>query len=334
MKTLVEITKKKIAVFTFGRMNPPTAGHEKLINKVLDVAHKSSATPFIFVSQTTDAKKNPLTSKQKIKYLRLGVPKAEDHISDNPSIKTPFQALEHLIELGYTDVIMVVGEDRVSEFKTSIGKYVNYPDKDKSFELDSFRVVSAGERDPDAEGTEGISGTKMRNFAASNQFTAFKKGVPSKLSDRFAKEMFDAIRKSMSLHEEVKFLKHTLNVPRKSMPQIKQEHMDEFIKFLSKRGINVSKRSIEVSSLKPTQSEINMNKVREKYEKFSAGHKEAKPFFVSYDSHILDGHHQLFALQALDDTQKVMCYVVGIHMKELLRYANSFPKTTYKNIDD
>lgn len=197
MKTLSEVKKQKKAVFTFGRMNPPTLGHEKLIKKVLSVAKQAGATPFIFVSQTQDGKKNPLSHKDKIKYIGLGVPEADKHLSDEKSIKTPFQALQHLIEIGYTDVIMVVGQDRVSEFKSSIGNYVNHEDPDKSFELNSFDVVSAGERDPDADGAEGMSGTKMRQLAALNKFKEFKRGVPSNLSDKYAKELFDTLRQSM-----------------------------------------------------------------------------------------------------------------------------------------
>lgn len=337
MKTLAEVVKKKKAVFAFGRMNPPTSGHEKLINKVLDVARRDGATPFIFVSHSQDAKKNPLTSKQKVKYLRLGVPKAEKHITAKPSVRTPFEAVGHLIDLGYTDVIMIAGDDRVSEFRKSIGAYVNHSDPDKTLELDSFKVVSAGARDPDSSGTEGMSGTKMRELAATNKFNQFRKGVPSNLSDRYAKELFADIRKAMQLDEmveEIQRLKNTLNIPRKNMPQIKREDIGSFIKFLAKSGVTVSKRDVEVDSLKPTQSEINMDKVREKYEKFVKGTKIPKPFLVSYDNFILDGHHQLFALQTLDSSTKVPCYVVSIRMKELLKHAEDFPKTTYKGIDD
>lgn len=337
MKTLAEVVKKKTAVFAFGRMNPPTIGHEKLIDKVIAIARKENAEPFIFVSHTQDAKKNPLTSTQKAKYLRLGVPKAEKYIKANASIKTPFDAVRHLIDLGYTDVLMIAGDDRVPDFKKSIGSYVNHPDPAKSLNLNSFKVVSAGARDPDAEGAEGMSATKMRQAAVSNNFAAFKKGVPSNLSDKYAREMFDAIRKAVhivEMVEEIQQLKNTLNIPRKNMPQIKREFIPDFIKTLSKHGVDVAKRDVSVRTLKPTQSEVNMNKVREKHNKFVNGKKEPKPFIVSYDNFILDGHHQLLALQTLDKDIKVPCYVIGIRMKDLLQYAHEYPKTTYKDIDD
>lgn len=337
MKPLFEITKrKKTAVFAFGRMNPPTAGHEKLMMKVVDVAKKNGATPFLFVSHTQDAKKNPLTSKQKVKYIKLGVPAIAKNVVYDTSIKSPFDALKHIEELGYTDVIMIAGQDRVLEFKKTIGQYVNHPDPEKSFNLDSFTVVSAGARDPDAEGVTGISGSKMREFAIKNDFSSFKQGVPSNLSDKFAREMFDAIRKSMKvteMFEEIQRVTNSLNIPRSKMPQIKKDHIPEFISMLKSHGVNISKRDVSIRSLKPTQNEINVDKVKDKYDKFVDG-KEIKPFIVSHDNYILDGHHQLFALKTLDADQKVSCYVIGITMKTLLQFAHSFPKTKYKSIED
>lgn len=336
MKTLSEVVKKKSAVFAFGRMNPPTSGHEKLIKKVLEVAKKNNATPFIFVSHTQDPKKNPLTSKQKIKYLSLGMPDVEKYLVYDPSVRTPFDALGYIQNKGFTDVIIVAGSDRVKEMKDSLSKYINHPDPEKRFTLNSFDAVSAGDRDPDADGVTGMSASKMRAAAASNNFKLFKTGVLSHLSDRFAKSMFDDLRTAMQIHEmveEVKTLKNTLNIPRREMPQIKRDHIPDFIKDLKKRGIDISNRSIPVDTLKPTQNEVNLDKVKEKYQKFVDG-KEPKPFIVSHDNYILDGHHQLFALKTLDGDRKVPCYVVGIKMKDLLKIAHKFPKTTYKTILD
>lgn len=337
MKTLSEIKSKKSAVFAFGRMNPPTAGHEKLISTVISIAKKLNATPFVFVSHTQDVKKNPLTSAQKVKYIHLGVPGASKVVLADSSVKTPFDALAHLIKLGYTDVTMIAGEDRVPEFKKTLGSYVNHPDPKKSFELDSFKVISAGERDPDADGVTGISGSKMREYVARNDFASFKKGVPSKLSDKYAREMFDAIKKVMhivEMIEEVQRLTNSLNIPRNKMPQIKKKYIPDFIETLKDRGVSVSTKDISVKALKPTQNEINLDKVKEKVDKFSAGDKQAKPFIVSYDNYILDGHHQLFALKTLDSNSKVKCYYVDVMMKDLLKYAHQFPQTTYKEIDE
>lgn len=336
MKSLAEIANRKTAVFTFGRMNPPTIGHEKLINKVLSVAKSKNATPYIFVSHTQDVKKNPLTSKQKLKYLELGIPSAANSFVHDQKIRTIFDALVHLKNKNYSDVILVVGSDRVAEFEKTIRPYVNHPDPKKSLDLNSFSIVSAGERDPDDNGVSGISASKMREFVANNDFNSFVKGVPSKLSNRFAREMFQEIKKSMNIHElveEIQKTKDSLNISRNKMPQIKKDFIQDFIKTLKKDGVSVHERDVAIKSLKPTQSEINVDKVKEKHEKFLQG-KEIKPFIVSYDNHILDGHHQLYALKILDNDTKVKCHVVGLSIKDLLKYAHKFPKTTYKEIDE
>lgn len=335
MKTLQEI-RKKTAVLTFGRMNPPTVGHEKLINKVLSVAKSYSATPFIFLSHTQDAKKNPLSSSQKLKYIELGIPAAAGHVVADVNIRTVFDALGKLKDSGYTDVILVVGSDRVSEFEKTVRPYIKHPDPKKSLDLDSFSVVSAGDRDPDDAGVAGMSASKMREFAIKNDFSSFFKGVPSHLSERFAKEMFDLIRKSLKISEmveSVQAVSNSLNIPRNKMPQISKEFIPDFLKTLTNSGVNVSRRDIPLKNLKPTQNQINTNRVREKFESFSDG-AQPKPFIVSYDNYILDGHHQLFALKILDPSAKVDCHFVGLPMKDLLQFAHDFPKTKYKNIDD
>lgn len=336
MKTLSEVKGNKKAVFAFGRMNPPTSGHEKLIKKVLEIAKKNNATPFIFVSHTQDPKKNPLTSKQKIKYITLGIPDVEKYLVYDQSVKTPFDALKHIQDKGFTDVILVAGSDRVQEMKDSLSKYVNHPDPAKRFTLNSFDAVSAGDRDPDADGVTGMSASKMRAAVVSNDFNLFKTGVPSRLSVRFAKDMFNDIKTAMNIREmveQVQTLKNTLNISRRDMPQIKRDFIPDFIKSLRLKGIDISNRSVVVDTLKPTQNEVNLDKVKEKYQKFVDG-KDPKPFIVSSDNYILDGHHQLFALKTLDANMRVSCYVVGVKMKDLLKYAHSFPKTTYKTILD
>lgn len=337
MKTLTEVARRKTAVFSFGRMNPPTSGHEKLINKVLEVASKNSATPFIFVSQTQDSKKNPLTSAQKIKYLKLGIPASEKYVVNKSNIKNPFDALGYIKDQGYTDVILVVGSDRVEKMRDQLGKYATYhPDPKKSFGLLSFTVVSAGDRDPEEDGISGMSASKMRDAAARNDFASFKEGVPSKLSIKFAKEMFAAIRSAMSIKEVVESIQRissSLDIPRIRMPQIRRDDLPEFIKSLEQKGISVSQRHIKVDTLLPTQNEVNMDKIKDKYEKFSNG-KSPKPFVVSYDNYILDGHHQLYALKTLDKHTEVPCFVVALKMKDLLKMAHNFPKTHYKQIDD
>ena len=176
------------AVFTFGRMNPPTEGHSKLIKKVMTVAKKEGGTPMVFPSKTEDNKKNPLSYSTKVAVLTdvFG-----DIINTDRSIKTPFDALTDLND-SYGRVIFVVGSDRVSEFKRNMSKYI-----EKDLEnIKDFQVVSAGDRDPDAEGVAGMSGSKMREFVVKDQFSKFKKGLMTKNS-KLAKAVFKEIGKKL-----------------------------------------------------------------------------------------------------------------------------------------
>ena len=338
MKKLNEILKKKVAVFTFGRMNPPTIGHEKLINKIIDVAKKVKGDPFIFVSKTQDAQKNPLSLKNKAKYIRLAFPKLKNSIIADPEVITPFSAIHELIRLGYTDLIMIVGQDRVKSFKSAVSAYIPHPDEKKSLNLNSFDVISAGTRDPDSDNISGMSASKMREYAHQNDFDSFKSGVMSNISDKYAKEMFDKVKAGLNiveqLQEQISRPKNSLGISRKDMPQIRRQYIKNFVDFLRADQIKVVEKKIEVSKLKPTQNEINLDKVKLKYDEFSDSLDSIKPFIVSSDYHILDGHHQLFALKNIDKNMKVSCYFVDYPMLGIIEYAKSFPKTSYKSINE
>ena len=187
------------AVLTFGRFNPPTSGHELLVNKVLTEAKKRGADNFIFASHSKDKRKNPLDSKTKTNYMKTFFRNA--NVMYNPSIRTIFDAIGYLADEGYKEITVVVGRDRVDEFEKTIRPYVNHPDPDKSFDLNSFKVVSAGRRDPDATDVTGMSASKMRQAASEGDFESFKKGVPSKANDRMARKLFDDLRKAMGIRE-------------------------------------------------------------------------------------------------------------------------------------
>ena len=174
---LSEERSNKKAVLTFGRFNPPTSGHELLISKVVGEAKKRRADNFVFASHSQDKRKNPLDSKTKNKYMKAFFKNA--NVMYNPAIRTIFEAIGYLSDEGYKDVTVVVGGDRTDEFERTVRPYVNHPDPDKSFDLDSFDVVSAGQRDPDAKDVSGMSASKMRAAAAEGNFRDFKLGVPS-----------------------------------------------------------------------------------------------------------------------------------------------------------
>ena len=187
-KFIIE-AKQKTAVFAFGRMNPPTIGHSKLLEKVVSVAKKEGGTPMVYPSKTEDKKKNPLSFKTKVKVMKdvFG-----NVINTDTSIKTPFDVLDKLNNDKYERVIFVVGSDRVNEFKRNMSRFVD-SDLDN---IKDFSVVSAGDRDPDAEGVAGMSGSKMREFVIKDKFSKFKEGLMTK-NARLAKAVFDEIGKKL-----------------------------------------------------------------------------------------------------------------------------------------
>ena len=163
---LVEETKQGEVhhAMTFGRMNPPTTGHLKLIDKVKDVAKQHNAGHTVVTSHTQDAKKNPLSGEQKVKHLQRYSPGTNFKTSskEHPTF------LHHAVELhkqGVTHLHMVAGSDRVKEYKEKLNKY-NGTHKVALYNFKKIHVHSAGQRDPDAEGTTGMSGTKMRDAAS------------------------------------------------------------------------------------------------------------------------------------------------------------------------
>lgn len=180
--------EKKVAVAAFGRMNPPTIGHEKLVNKV----KSQSGDHYIFLSQTQKPKDNPLPFDEKLKFAKEFFPGVN---VGHPQVRTPIQMLQLLEKLGYTDVVYVAGSDRVESFDKLFNDY-----NGKEYNFNSITVVNAGERDPDAEGAEGMSASKMRAAAAQGDLDSFTQGVPKLAA---AEEMYNAVRKGMGIKDEV-----------------------------------------------------------------------------------------------------------------------------------
>ena len=194
------MTEKKgdTIVFTFGRFNPPTVGHEVLIKAVESVARTKGGDYLIFPSHTQDARKNPLTQSEKIKYMKKMFPGYRRNIVTSTG-KTALDIASELYEKKYTKLVMVVGSDRVRDFQKMLDKY-NGEDKVHGFyDFDKIEVVSAGERDPDAEGTAGMSASKMRAAAVKGDFQSFRLGIPTSLTDADTKKMLNDIRKAMRL---------------------------------------------------------------------------------------------------------------------------------------
>ena len=185
----------------FGRMSPPTTGHEVLVNKVKDVAQEHGANHSVVLSHTQDKDKNPLSSADKLKHAKRFFPKT--NLSTSSKESPTF--LSHAAELhkkGVTHLHMVAGSDRVAEYKKKLAQY-NGKGEGKLYNFKKITVHSAGERDPDAEGTTGMSASKMRGHASSGNFKEFKKGVPAHVPEHHAKEMYHDVRKGMQVKESM-----------------------------------------------------------------------------------------------------------------------------------
>ena len=195
LEYLAEASKNKTIVFAFGRFNPPTVGHELLVKKVVETAKSLRADHVIYASRGQDSKKNPLSVLQKISYLRKMFPYAK-FAAANEDVRTFIEVAKYLDKQGYKNIVMVAGSDRISEYEKLLSKY-----NGKEFNFDSTKVVSAGERDPDAEGASGMSGSKMREAAVKNDFEKFRTGIPQSLSDKETKSLMNAIRLAMNVRE-------------------------------------------------------------------------------------------------------------------------------------
>ena len=181
---------------TFGRFNPPTIGHEKLLKKVAQQAKSSGGTYRIYPSRTEDPKKNPLDTGTKVRFMRQAYPDHANSIIDNEEMRTIFDVLSGLDADGYSSVNIVVGGDRVSEFNSLATKY-----NGDLYTFDDIKVVSAGDRDPDGEGVEGMSASKMRKAAMEGDQDSFNKGIPAAMSKKDKEAMYLTLRQSMNVKE-------------------------------------------------------------------------------------------------------------------------------------
>jgi len=193
--------KEKHAVLAFGRMNPITSGHEKLVQKVKDIADSVGGSHHIVLSHSQDSKKNPLTAAQKLKHAKRAFPGTNFSTSDKDA-PTYLKQAEKLHKQGVTHLHMVGGSDRAEDFHKYLHQY-NGTHKGALYNFKSITVHSAGERDPDAEGTTGISASKMREHAGKSNFKEFRKGAPSTMSDEHVKHMYNDVRRGMNLHESI-----------------------------------------------------------------------------------------------------------------------------------
>lgn len=223
--------KEKHAVMTFGRMNPPTTGHEKLIHKTHSVAQKVGAKAHIVLSHSHDKKNNPLPQKHKINYVK----KIHNGVHVTGSSKQHPNFLSHakkLHQAGHDHLHVVAGSDRVGEYKKVLNKYNGHKDH---YNFKSITVHSAGQRDPDSEGTSGISGTKMRAHARAGDHKSFKAGLPKALHGHH-KKIMGHIKESIEEFEWEEMLTEEL------LDQLVEETYTEEEELINERVLTLMQR--------------------------------------------------------------------------------------------
>lgn len=262
-----EAVMKDTVVFSFGRMNPITIGHEKLAMKLMAEASKRKADPAIFLSHSSDAKKNPLSYDDKIKFAK----KAFGSVVKQSPAKTIIEVAKSLSGK-YKKIVLVVGQDRIEEFKSLLNRYNN-----KEYNFESIEIVSAGARDPDSEGVEGMSASKMRELAQTGDIKAFTSGLPKKLKSN-AKEVYDAVRKGMGMNEEVET---DLDEALTRAQRIKRSRAMKRARFKIRRGKEKSERkTASMAVLKKRARKAAIAILKKKFTKsrdyndMSAGEKE------------------------------------------------------------
>jgi hypothetical protein len=200
------LEEEREVYFTFGRMNPPTIGHGKVMDTLASKSGKSDYK--VYLSHSQNPKKDPLTYEQKIKHVRKMFPKHARQVIMDKKVKNVFDVAAALYDQGYVKVNMVVGEDRIREFEVLLNKYNGKKARHGFYNFKSINIVSAGARDPDATGVEGMSASKQRDNASKNDFVTFSQGVPKTMSNKDARKLFNDVRTGMGLKETTEFKNH------------------------------------------------------------------------------------------------------------------------------
>lgn len=193
-KTLLNEMPSKAIVFAFGRFNPPTTGHELLINKVMQYAQRKRTDYQIWVTATQDKKKNPLPQDRKLYFMKRMFGANINFVpTSQPDKRTVIEVVKFL-NTKYDELYMIAGSDRINEYRTMLNKY-----NGTEYNFKKIQIISSGKRDPDGDGAEGMSATKMRAAATKGDFAQFKRGIPAKMTIADAKRMFNEVRKGMGL---------------------------------------------------------------------------------------------------------------------------------------
>lgn len=255
-KQLVESLPSKTIVFAFGRFNPPTTGHELLVRFVKKLAQQSRADHIIYASRSQDAKKNPLSVERKLHYLNLMFP-GTNFKGANDQERTFIEAVKSLNKR-YKNLIMVAGSDRVPEYTKILEKYNGI-----DFHFDSVKVVSAGERDPDADDASGMSASKMRALAAKGDFAQFKRGLPAAVREIDARRMMNDVREGMGLEVIKEQLKLTINELREKYFRKEIYNVGDIVESVNGEKLEIVKRGTNHLLCKDEQGNIQNKWIHE-----------------------------------------------------------------------
>ena len=197
------VEEEKTLYVVWGRMNPPTIGHEKLLDAL---KAKAGNNPYrIYLTQTQDNKKNPIPFVQKVKFARKGFPQYARQIMLDRKLKSMFDMATAVYNEGFKKLVVVAGSDRVREFDVTLNKYNGKKGRHGFYNFQNISVVSAGQRDEESEGVDGVSGTKLRKMATDGDFGKFAQKMPKRLSNADSKAVFNAVRRGLGLKEQKEF---------------------------------------------------------------------------------------------------------------------------------
>ena len=226
---------KGTLTLAFGRFNPPHAGHQQLMDIAAAAAEQEESDYIIVPSRSQDPKKNPLDADTKVSVMRQMFPQHSERIVNDGANRTIFDVLKKAHNDGYTNVRIVAGQDRVKEFDKLSQNY-----NGQLYQFDNMEVVSSGDRDPDAEGMEGLSSSRMRLAAAEGDFKTFRAGLPEGIPRKSAMGLFDTVRQSMNVKEMKEFWNIWEIAPKYDTENLRESYVNKEIFNIGDRVENLN----------------------------------------------------------------------------------------------
>ena len=226
---------KGTLTLAFGRFNPPHAGHQQLMDIAAQSAETEESDYIIVPSRSQDAKKNPLDADTKVSVMRQMFPQHSERIVNDGANRTIFDVLKKAHNDGYTNVRIVAGQDRVKEFDKLSQNY-----NGQLYQFDNMEVISSGDRDPDSEGVEGLSSSRMRLAAAEGDFKTFRAGLPEGVPRKSAMELFDTVRQSMNVKDMKEFWNIWEIAPKYDPENLRESYINKEIFNIGDRVENLN----------------------------------------------------------------------------------------------